>query len=992
MSETDEKNMDGVDKKTPKRRRATNKGKFTRICNKLYDLMKQSEEMEILKYTLRDSESAYADLEQSNAEYLDVLDPDHTEDKTEIHRIDADTDTTYSELCTMRVLVSQISSKQKHAKKEESKAEQSIGHGLHVKKLDPPKFDGNIREYPAFKQNYDDLMKNSFGTNPYALRSCLSGNALETVKGVDNDYEEMFRRLDLKYGRPEKLVDVVISDLQGIGRVDDDNPKAFIEMVDKVEKCWLDLKKMGMESEMDNATMTSRVEKLLPSVQRREWSLQKLKSKRTGFIPLLDFMLEEKAAMDYMESDIRETRSPNTSNAGACSSLSLSHSNSSVDNMFAKVIDGLTHLTDVMTQNAQSNRGGQNASAPSRGKKCWYHDSNSHDIGLCYTFERLDHVSKMDLLRRNGACLCCLKLGHLSRNCQDKKPCDVIVANYQKCGKMHHPFIHEDPQAPSSTVLNVLNDKQGREGVVLMVSKVDCQSSKLTALWDPGPNMSIITHRAASKLGLRGKQVTMSVTKVGNITEDIESKEYVVPLRDQSGKVWEVKMYGMDDITAKVANIDVSRVSRLFKGISERDIQRPSGEVEILVGTDCCTLLPNKVDQIGNLQLMRNQFGYCLRGSHSLIRVSTSETSNTIRLNYVNGHLSKYDCVSIEDSKDIKSTLDSFFNVERLGTHCIPRCGGCKCGKCQTGDGIYTIAEQRELELIEKGLKYDANDKQWIVSYPWIKDPNDLPNNYDGALARMKSTERRLQKLGSDDVQLYNEQMSNMLDRGVARKLTFDEMMCYRGPVHYIPHHEVHKPDSQSTPLRIVFNSSATFMGHDINSFWAKGPNILNDLLKVLVRFRQGKVALVGDISKMYNTVKLSPEDQHTHRFLWRNMDDTRPPDHYALTSVPFGDRPSGAIAISALRLTAEMNKDSYPDATKAVLKDSYVDDILTSEESVKAAEALATSIDRVLESGGFAIKHWTISGSHDFTPKCQSGRCCPSSRQQCRARSLEIG
>ena len=61
-----------------------------------------------------------------------------------------------------------------------------------------------------------------------------------------------------------------------------------------------------------------------------------------------------------MESDIRETRSLNTSNGGACSSLSLSHSNSNVDNMFVKVIDGLAHLTNDMTQKAHWHRGGQN--------------------------------------------------------------------------------------------------------------------------------------------------------------------------------------------------------------------------------------------------------------------------------------------------------------------------------------------------------------------------------------------------------------------------------------------------------------------------------------------------------------------------------------------------------------------------------------------------------------------------------------------------------
>ena len=131
-----------------------------------------------------------------------------------------------------------------------------------------------------------------------------------------------------------------------------------------------------------------------------------------------------------------------------------------------------------------------------------------------------------------------------------------------------------------------------------------------------------------------------------------------------------------------------------------------------------------------------------------------------------------------------------------------------------------------------------------------------------------------------------------MIYRNAAQKLTNNEVNSYEGPVHYISHHEILKPGSKSTPLRIVFHSSASFMGHVLNNYWMKGPKVLNDLLSVLLKFLENKVALVGDISKMYNSVRLSTRDQHTHRFLWRNVDTSVSPDHYTLTCVPFGDRP----------------------------------------------------------------------------------------------------
>ena len=80
--------------------------------------------------------------------------------------------------------------------------------------------------------------------------------------------------------------------------------------------------------------------------------------------------------------------------------------------------------------------------------------------------------------------------------------------------------------------------------------------------------------------------------------------------------------------------------------------------------------------------------------------------------------------------------------------------------------------------------------------------------------------------------------MHDMVTRGVARQLTEDELTSYMGPVQYINHHEVMRPDSSSTPCRIVFNSSANFRGHVLNDYWAKGPDMLIDLLGLMLKFR----------------------------------------------------------------------------------------------------------------------------------------------------------
>ena len=180
-----------------------------------------------------------------------------------------------------------------------------------------------------------------------------------------------------------------------------------------------------------------------------------------------------------------------------------------------------------------------------------------------------------------------------------------------------------------------------------------------------------------------------------------------------------------------------------------------------------------------------------------------------------------------------------------------------------------------------------------------------------------------------------------MVNRGVARKLTKAELKNYRGPIHYISHHEVLKPDSKSTPARIVFNSSAKYMGHVLNEYWAKGPDLLNKILAVLLRFREYEVAFIGGIKKMYHTVATNALDQHTNRFLWRDMEITREPDIYVIQRVSFGDKPSGAIATVALRKTAEMRKDQFPEASHVILNNTYMDDIIESVNNRKKAKQI---------------------------------------------------
>ena len=135
--------------------------------------------------------------------------------------------------------------------------------------------------------------------------------------------------------------------------------------------------------------------------------------------------------------------------------------------------------------------------------------------------------------------------------------------------------------------------------------------------------------------------------------------------------------------------------------------------------------------------------------------------------------------------------------------------------------------------------------------YPFKRDPACLRYNRNAAIKVAEKVERDLIRDGFHAV--YNEQVQGVLDRETAVKLTQEEMDEWAGPVNYITHHSVMSASSASTPVRMVSNSS--FGNPSLNSILMKGPNSLNSMMDIMLRWRSWDVAIQYDLAKAYNTM-----------------------------------------------------------------------------------------------------------------------------------------
>ena len=123
--------------------------------------------------------------------------------------------------------------------------------------------------------------------------------------------------------------------------------------------------------------------------------------------------------------------------------------------------------------------------------------------------------------------------------------------------------------------------------------------------------------------------------------------------------------------------------------------------------------------------------------------------------------------------------------------------------------------------------------------------------------------------------------------------------------VFYLPMQAVKKLSSATTKIRAVFDASAkSSSGVSLNDLLQVGPTIHSSLIDALLRFHLHRIALTTDVSKMYRTIELIPEDRDLHRFVWRQSMD-EPLHDFRMSRVTFGVSASSFVAHMCIKQNA---------------------------------------------------------------------------------------
>ena len=266
---------------------------------------------------------------------------------------------------------------------------------------------------------------------------------------------------------------------------------------------------------------------------------------------------------------------------------------------------------------------------------------------------------------------------------------------------------------------------------------------------------------------------------------------------------------------------------------------------------------------------------------------------------------------------------------------------------------LRTASDARASKILQETTYHDGCRYQ--VGMLWADGESSLPKNYFSALVQLKSLKRRLEKTPELKA-IYAQTIKDDFDKGYIVQV--DKSDCFRvdNPREwYLPHHTVFHPHKPGK-VRRVLNGAAKFHGVSLNSKLLTGPDLLQTLIHVLMRFRQHPYAVSADIEGMFLQVGVIPEDRPSLRFfLWRE-DPAADVAVYQYVRHIFGSKDSPTCANYALQQTARDNRNQFREAANSVENHFYMDDYLESSPTVNEATKKAQDLAEMLAKGGFKL------------------------------------
>ena len=786
--------------------------------------------------------------------------------------------------------------------------------------LEIKKFSGRIDEFQEFwdsfvsaiDENEDlaniDKMKYLKGYLDEPARSVIAGVPLS-----DANYKTAVDLLKKRFAQPRMLEHAHINRLVNIQPVfHEDDVDRLRKFRDQIETNFRGLEALSV----DQSTYSKIVVPVLVEKLPKQLKFSMVRSRRKS---ILEWDLEELIAELDIELEVRENHADILKFSGR-------------------------PRQDEGRQQPKS-KGPNTASAlftTERRQQCVY-CTGKHPLSDCQT-----HTSPEDrrsILRKSYRCFICLKPNHKSFECRSKIICVYCKAKHHAsiCASM--PSKPEIKDAPSSDQPNKLNPSAtawvgsmcSGDSVALQTALANVNDKKdgnVRVLFDSGSHRSFISADTVAKLGLKRVRRERLGIKAFGSKEAVEGERdlvefYLVPLKRGEKRV-KIICFVVDNITS-ITNIHVEQVKKHYPHLERiyfSDVSRCEDklDIQILIGADFQWEFMEGEEIRGGPHepvAIKTTLGWVLSGP---LKGKSLASISECSLNFLPCEPS---------TRDIDQQVQKLWDLDTLGI--------------RPNDDVH--------ENLIDNIKFTG--KRYSVSLPWKAGHGHIPLNYDNCYARLRSQVRKF-KQDMTTFHEYDRIISDQLDRGIISRVA---EMEEADKISYLPHSAVVRQSAETTKVRVVYDASCRdkTTKTSLNDCLHVGPSLSPLIFDILVRFRDTRVAIVGDIEKAFLNIEVGPADRDCLRFLWINDIHAKEPEVIVLrfNRVVFGVNSSPFILNAVLRHHLSSFLDLNPGFCMQMSQSFYVDDLVTGCANVVEAFSLYSKAKERMKAGGFSLRKW---------------------------------
>ena len=392
---------------------------------------------------------------------------------------------------------------------------------------------------------------------------------------------------------------------------------------------------------------------------------------------------------------------------------------------------------------------------------------------------------------------------------------------------------------------------------------------------------------------------------------------------------------------------------KYLQEISEEISQSDDVKVQLLIGANC----PKALEPVqfiasrdGGPYVMKTVLGWCIVGP-------------MVRINSRNGSLT-CNRIAVQEAGSSK-IADHYFAVEEQIKSNEENPAILK----KIREGKFTEQQGKFSSIIGEPLAEISHDDQkflklmdqetikvyghYVIPLPLKSKDVNLRKNRVLALKRLNCLHRTFLK-DNHFYEMYKTFVADMIAKGYARKA--DNNVKSR-ITWYIPHHGVAHP-AKLGKVRVVFDCSVKYKSTSRNNQLISGPDLTNQLVGILTRFREEQLAFIADVEAMFHQARI-PEDQRSLlRSLWWKNEDIRHPinDHEICVNLFRGISSPSCSNYALKRTSVDNEKKIGSDTARTLRRNLYFDDMLKSSRGIDEAVDLIQRRRNICKAGGFIL------------------------------------